>query len=41
MAKALLMVVVAGLLSGCWFHAGHGGVGGGVGKVDAPAPHNG
>jgi hypothetical protein len=41
MMKALLMVLGLGLLSGCWFHAGNHGVGGGVGKLDAPAPRNG
>jgi hypothetical protein len=41
MLKALLLVLATGLMSGCWFHAGNGGVGGGVGSITAPAPHNG
>gem|GEM_PF-2812480 len=39
MIKVLLMGLAAGLLSGCWFHAGNHGVGAGVGAVAAPAPH--
>jgi hypothetical protein len=40
MIKVLLMGLAVSLLSGCWFHAGNHGVGGGVGTVAAPAPHN-
>jgi hypothetical protein len=39
MIKALLMVLTVSLLSGCWFHAGNGSVGAGVGVNEAPAPH--
>jgi hypothetical protein len=38
MSKALLVAIAASLMSGCWFSAGRGGVGGGVGKTSAPAP---
>lgn len=38
MRKTLLAALAASLMSGCHFFAGRGGVGGSVGKTDAPAP---
>jgi hypothetical protein len=39
MIRKMLLVIALSLLSGCWFHAGHGHVGGGVGKADQAPAH--